>query len=442
MLPLQRFSEFIRENGLFALGQRVLLAVSAGKDSVLMAHLFNESRFPFGIAHCNFGLRGAESAADEAFVRALAGRLNVPFFHTEFSTTAYKTDNKLSIQMAARALRYAWLEQVRSENGYACVATAHHQSDATETVLLNLVRGTGLAGLHGILPKRELLIRPLLFLDGPEIAEIVAAEKIAFREDSSNAGMVYQRNRIRHDVIPALKALNPGLHQTFAENSRRFAQAEELVCREIEKARTALFITVGNLTTIDMAGLRRLHPFQLFLFGLFKVYGFSADVLQDLERSLGGHSGKTFRSKSHTLTIDRGRLVLTETQTAIADVLVPAAPALVRWGDRTFRCREAGPDAIPAGSSSTALLDASKLVYPIRIRSWATGDSFRPLGLRGSKKVSDVLVGMKIPLPLKNTIAVFENGNGEIVWVAGYRISDDYKIGSRTKKVAIFESDE
>jgi tRNA(Ile)-lysidine synthase len=226
MLPLQQFQDFIREQALFNKDNRILLAVSGGKDSVLMLHLFKAIGVNFGVAHCNFNLRGAEAQRDENFVKMLSSSLGLPFYVTHFETKKYAQTHKISTQMAARELRYAWFEEIRANHGYDYIALAQHQNDAVETLLINLTRGTGISGLHGILPKRDKLIRPLLFLSRSDIEVLISENQLEFVEDSSNASLDYTRNKIRHTVVPALAEINPRLEKTFTENISRFAQVE------------------------------------------------------------------------------------------------------------------------------------------------------------------------------------------------------------------------
>src|ERR1700761_1181499 len=226
MLPVKNFTDFIEQNKLFGHNSKILAAVSGGMDSVLMPHLLKAAGFNFGIAHCNFQLRGDEALADQQFTKRLAAQLDVPFHTIDFDTKKYAAEKKISIQMAARELRYQWFDQISQQAGYDTIALAHHQNDAIETILLNLTRGTGIAGMHGILPRNGNLVRPLLFLRRDEIDELVKENKLGFVEDSSNASVKYARNKLRHEVIPKLKELNPSLEKTFDNNLRHFRDME------------------------------------------------------------------------------------------------------------------------------------------------------------------------------------------------------------------------
>ncbi len=437
-----RLQQFVMENNLFMPSDRLLLAVSGGRDSVLMCRLFADAGYPFGIAHCNFKLRGGDSDADEAFVSNLARTYQVPFFSTSFDTIRYAADRRVSVQMAARELRYQWFETVRAENGFRGIALAHHQNDVVETMLLNMVRGTGIAGLHGILPKRDRLIRPLLFLKGSEVEEAVCALGLPYRDDLSNFSTKYARNKLRLEVIPLLKELNPVLEDTFMTNSIRFAEVELVLQQYVTDLRKKLFQDTGSGGyRIPLRDLRRLQPVHTLLFELFRPFGFSAAVLNDLAAAFSGVPGKRFLSGSHQLVIDREMLLLSPLTAHRPDsVWIEVPDSCVTWGENTFCIREAPDQEIAPGPGVYAVkLDAANIRYPLCIRSWKQGDVFRPLGMQGKKKLSDFFVNLKIPVPEKPRVPVVENGNGDIIWVVPYRIDDRYKITGETKKVLILE---
>jgi tRNA(Ile)-lysidine synthase len=443
MLPLDRFLSFIGENNLFNPDEKVLLAVSGGKDSVLMTHLFNEAGFKFGIAHCNFQLRGDESREDASFTSQLALKLGVPYFNISFDTAQYAKEHQLSIQMAARELRYNWFEEVRSEGGYNYIALAHHQSDTTETVLLNLVRGTGIAGLHGILPKRDRLIRPLLFLKRDEIDTIVESNNLPYREDSSNSSNKYARNKIRIDVIPALKEINPLLEDTFEKNGKRFQELEDFLNQQVSHLREQLFKTnpSGDLI-IQIEALKNLQPQRLMLYELFKPFNFKEPVMDDLAKSWDRHAGKIFESVHYQLLLDRGQLILSERNIFTEyEKLIEEGDAITRWGNLVVNISEAERSNTDIRKQpSLAYFDKELLQFPLKLRHWKEGDYFHPFGMKGRKKLSDYFVATKVSLRDKKRIPILENGNGDILWVVGYRADDRYKITAHTKKVIIFET--
>lgn len=406
-----------------------------------MAHLFAEAKFKFGIAHCNFKLRGEHADGDEQFVEELAGKLHVPFHSIHFETSVYAKQQGISIEMAARTLRYKWFEQIRSINSYSYVALAHHQNDSVETVLLNLIRGTGIAGLHGILPKREALIRPLLFLNREEIEVAVNDKNLVYRDDETNFSPTYLRNKIRIEVIPRLKEINPSLEKTFIENSHRFEELEELLHTYSDGLRRKLFHQQPDGGyRVAIKALQELRPLKTLIYELFSPYHFTSDVLDDLLVAWHkeNRTGKMFYSETHSLLINRNELIL---KTRYIDEeqqqeLVPGKPInfhhyniLVRLCDEIDKMHAEGMVAV----------DADRIVFPLVVRTWQEGDWFKPLGMTGKKKVSDFFISLKIPLSEKKRIPVVVNGNGDILWIVPYRIDNRYKITDKTKKVAILE---
>ncbi|RZL36712.1 MAG: tRNA lysidine(34) synthetase TilS, partial [Pedobacter sp.] len=282
MLPLQRFQDFIEHEKLFSKGSKILLAVSGGKDSVLMLHLFNKAGINVGVAHCNFNLRADEAQRDEHFVKTLALSLNLPFYVTHFDTKKYAAEHKISTQMAARDLRYNWFEEIRTAEGYDFIALAQHQNDAVETVMINLLRGTGISGLHGILPKRDKLIRPLLFLNRAEINKIIEDESLDFVEDSSNLNSDYTRNKLRLEVIPHLKEINPSLENTFAKNINRFTEIETFLNLQVEKISKEIVVKKADGFYIPLEKIKALQPKKLILFELLRPYGFIEAVAEEI----------------------------------------------------------------------------------------------------------------------------------------------------------------
>ena len=312
MLPVKQFVDFVEQNKLFAPANKILAAVSGGMDSVLMAHLLKSAGFNFGIAHCNFMLRGDEALADQEFTRSLAQQLNVSFHTISFDTRKHAADHKVSIQMAARQLRYQWFDDVCKTAGYHIIALAHHQNDTIETILLNLTRGTGIAGLHGILPVNGNLVRPMLFLTRNDIQTVIAREGLKFTEDSSNASTKYARNKIRHQVVPVLKELNPSLENTFENNLRHFRELEVLLNNSVEGLKAKLLIVHEGDVHISLDEIKELNPQRLLLFKLLQPYGFIEPVVDDLLTSLYKHPGKIFEGAGYRAIIDRGKLIISK----------------------------------------------------------------------------------------------------------------------------------
>ncbi len=440
MLPVQQFQEFIARHALFTRQKLVIAAVSGGKDSVLLAHLLKSSGFNFAIAHCNFQLRGAEANRDQDFTSNLARQLQVPFFLTEFNTADFAAENHISVQMAARKLRYEWFEKISSEQNYEVIALAHHQNDAVETILLNLTRGTGIAGMHGILPKNGKLVRPMLFLSKENIDEICTEENLNFVEDSSNASTKYARNKIRLEVVPKLKEINPNLEKTFEQNLERFRQLEQLLENQLQQLRDTSFIRQKSETRIKISALKNLHPQQLLLFGLLRGFNFSEQVVADLLLSLEKQPGKIFESPSHQLVLDREEIIIYPKKERGAEIAeIGENQNEVNFQGFKLKLLHDETPLIVKNNPMATSVDAAKLIFPLTVRNWQTGDSFFPMGMGHQQKLSDFFVHQKVPLHQKSLIPVLVNGNHEIVWIAGFRLDDRYKISSGTKKVVIFE---
>ena len=440
MLPLQSFKEYIGHHSLVDKGERILLAVSGGKDSVLMAHLFKQAGYKFGIAHCNFRLRAAESQRDEQFVSSLAAALEVPCYVTHFDTKAYAAAQKISTQMAARDLRYRWFEKIRQEEGYDKIGIAHHQGDVIETVLLNLTRGTGIAGLHGIQPKKELLIRPLLFLSAQDIHQLIISNDINFVEDSSNSSTAYARNKIRLAVVPVLRELNPNLEQTFEHNIRRFAETELVLQQVVAQLKADMCEVKSDGIYLPLEKVKALYPQRLLLFEILREYSFTENVVDEILHSLAKQSGTSFYSSGYRLTINRDFLMLTEKEESEvrSNIMIHPTDTFIEFDHQQLKMSFSDV-VFFENDNHKAFIDADLLIFPLVLRSWQDGDRFMPLGMSNYKKLSDFFVDQKIPLPNKEAIPVLINGNGDIVWLAGLRQDNRYKVTATTKKVAIFE---
>ncbi|MES2064095.1 MAG: tRNA lysidine(34) synthetase TilS [Bacteroidota bacterium] len=440
MLPVKRFVNFIEQNSLFTPANQILAAVSGGMDSVLMAHLLKAGGFNFGIAHCNFMLRGPEADADQEFTRQLAQQMGVAFHTINFDTQQYAADNKISIQMAARDMRYQWFDEISQSAGYDTVSLAHHQNDTIETILLNLTRGTGIAGLHGILPKNGRLVRPLLFLTRDEIQDIITAGGINYVEDASNASVKYARNKIRHQVIPLLKELNPKLEATFENNLRNFRDLEVLLNEKVDALKDQLLIADNGEVHIAIDEINKLSPKRLLLFKLLQPYGFTETVVDDLISALGKHAGRTFESQAFTLLIDRGKLIVSPKMDKMdTEVNIGPNDNNVTYNSYKLNLLHDDSALIIKDNPLAVSVDAALLVYPLKLRAWQQGDIFYPLGMKTKQKLSDFFIHQKIPLHKKSAVPVLVNGNGDIIWVGGYRPDERYKVSNNTKKVTIFE---
>lgn len=432
----EQFKSFVRTNRLLPANNPTLLAVSGGVDSVVMAHLFRTTGFLFGVAHCNFQLRGEESDGDELFVRQLADAWAVPFFAKRFETKTYAEQNGLSIQMAARELRYVWFREIAEEHGFERIATAHNLNDSVETALLNFVRGTGLSGLKGIAPLSGSVVRPLVFATRAEIERYATAQNLAWRDDSSNASDDYARNFLRHRILPFLEELNPNFLQTAARNLARLRESDENL-HFLLRAFFGEKPDSENEFSIDKQKLAQLPAPRRALRELLKNYDFTEDQARQMAENLD-HVGLELRSNAGwRLLNDREKILLAPPHSATlkahkihADDLMLTLPE----GGKIFLIHADVAPSFPDGREAV-LVDAAKLRFPLLLRAWQQGDWFQPFGLNGhSQKLQDFFTNLKLSRLEKEKVQVLENGDGAIIWVLGYRPDERFKVTSETKK--------
>ncbi|MFD2786786.1 tRNA lysidine(34) synthetase TilS [Hymenobacter rubripertinctus] len=437
---LDQIQQFIQENALFSPTDTVLVAVSGGLDSVVLADVLHRLGQPFAVAHCHFGLRAEEADADEEFVRKLAQQYQVPYFGEFFQTRKFAEQEGISTQMAARVLRYEWFERIRAGQSYACIATAHHQRDTAETMLLNLTHGTGLAGLHGIRPKTGHLVRPLLGVSKPDLFDYVVENRLIWREDASNDSPVYQRNRLRLEVLPVLRDMNPNLDQTMSITAERVGGAEEIVRRYVADTAAQAQRTEPEATYLDIRLLQKTAATTLVLHELLRPFGFSYIVTKDIVQSFGAEPGRRFESATHLLVKDREQLVITPRRlTHFGTHQLQAGQEALKIDGLHLRTELLEiPEGyeVPKGKA-VAALDADALKFPLTVRPWQEGDWFMPIGMKGKKKLSDFLIDQKVPLNLKDNVQVLVSADGKIVWVIGLRPDDRFKVTEETERVLV-----
>jgi len=440
---LEQFKHYVTGYRLFGPGEPILLAISGGIDSMVMAELFHRAGYNFAIAHCNFALRGAESNQDEQFVASIAESYGVRLFVNHFKTREYAGFNKVSVQMAARTLRYEWFDELLQTEGYKVVATAHHLDAQNETVFINVLRGTGISGLHGILPYRSKIVHPLMFAFRREIEEFAGDEAIAYREDSSNRSSKYVRNKIRHDLVPLLGEINPEFRKTITGTIDRMRETEILLDNHIEQIREQVEVLNDGLVTFKIPELKKLQPTDVYLYELLKPYNFNRSVTNEIASALDELSGKQFFSPTHRVVKDRDLLLITEPGPAetlhIGDILINKGvtelkkPVQLRFSSlQNQACLQISK------SGSTATLDASKLEWPLRLRKWQEGDAFVPYGMTNSKKLSDFFIDNKFSIVEKENIWLLISGK-EIVWLVGHRIGNQFRITPETTTILQIE---
>jgi tRNA(Ile)-lysidine synthase len=434
---LQQFRQFIRENQLFAGDKPILLAVSGGMDSITLCALFHLAGFTFGIAHCNFRLRGAESDGDEDFVSQLALKYGVKFHSIRFDTTEYASSKGISIQMAARDLRYAWFDELVNSEGYSAVATAHHLDDQSETFFINLLRGAGLAGVHGILPKQGHVVRPLLFASREQIDDFVRDNRLPYREDSSNKSRKYLRNRLRHELMPVLMDIDPAFSRKLDNTMHHLRGVEDILNQRVEEVSALLLKKEKDAFNIEISKLKELHPADTWVYLLLQQFGFSTVVLKAVFEALDGISGKKFFSPTHRLVKDREMLIIEPLSTLNPEqkeyLIGQETPGIKHPFPMEFQSLQVA-EALPLlHNPDYACLDAGMLTYPLTLRRWQKGDSFVPFGMKGRKRISDFLIDLKLSIPEKEKIWLLLSA-GQVIWIVGKRVDERYRITKNTQQ--------
>ncbi len=436
---LEQLLNHIDRHALCKTTDKILLAVSGGVDSMVMLKLFRDAGFRIAVAHCNFRLRGTESDADEAFVKQSCQQLDVPCFSKGFDTQEYAASQKISIQMAARDLRYEYFRELKATFGFDYIATAHHFSDSIESIFLNLVRGTGIDGFRGIAASKEDVIRPLLFATRLMIRDYAVATGVAWREDASNDSDDYARNFVRHQIIPKLVEMNPGFEDGFRSTQERMLGARELARGFIQQLRSSASTWGDDTITLNIEAIQQSEYAAVLLWEMVKNFGFNFDQCQKITQD--HQPGKLFYSDTHQLLVDRRVYILDRIRPhGIVSQVVEENQALAGNGSITLVIREVPKsDFQLRRESAVAQMDADVLRYPLLWRKWQAGDYFVPLGMRANKKVSDFLIDLKIPFNSKADVTVLESA-GEIAWIVGHRISDRFKVTPDTQRVIVIES--
>ena len=434
---LEQFQLYINRYHLIAQGDHLILALSGGIDSMVLADLLLKTKVQFVAAHCNFHLRGEESDDDERFVREFAERNGVQCFVKHFDTGKYAAEHGVSIEMAARDLRYAWFEELRQQLGYDKIAVAHHADDQAETFFINLLRGAGLRGLKGMQPQNGVIIRPMLWTSRERIHQFAVENNITWREDHTNAESVYLRNKIRNQLLPAFDELHPEARQGLYKSLEHLASENELY-RELLKEKLSQIVTCDD-------GVQKVKvpepvegptSFQL-LFEWLRQYNFNTDQCHFIFEAMETGIGNKYLSPTHQLVIGRNELQLSEIkpvadeeiQIEVGEVDV-TSPIHLR-----FTRFENDADFVIDKSRDVAQLDYDKLRFPLTLRHWRHGDRFCPLGMKGSKLLSDFFVDQKFTEVQKANVFLLVSADNRILWVVGHRIDDGFKATSETKSI-------
>lgn len=431
---LQDFKKHIKSQFPFLQKSRILIAISGGIDSVVLSHLCSKLELNFTMAHCNFNLRSKESDDDENFVLSLAETFNTEVFVQHFDTQSYAELHKCSIQMAARELRYDWFQELAQHLNYDYILTAHHKDDDLETFLINFTRGTGLNGLTGIPPKNKNIIRPLLPFSREQIEDYAKTNHIKWREDSSNSSQKYLRNKLRHEVVPILKAINPQVLDTFKNTQLYLNDTASIVKDRIEQFRkTAILKQDDSSISYSITEFKKTKNPKAYLYQLFKNYGFSE--WDDVTNLLDAESGKYVKSNTHKLTKHREFLILSLNKKES----INRQAIFINEDDQTIKTSIGSLKLMYVNTASnntqnTIYVDADSLIFPLEFCPYQTGDTFQPLGMKGKKKVSKYLKDKKLtPSKKENTWVL--TSNDKVVWVVGLRADERFKITDKTLRI-------
>ena len=431
---LERFQSYINRCHLIAEGEKVILALSGGIDSMVLADLLLKTKVEFVAAHCNFHLRSEESDGDEQFVYKFAERHGIQCFVKHFDTEQYAAEQGISIEMAARDLRYAWFEQLRQQLGYDKIAVAHHADDQSETFFINLLRGAGLRGLKGMQPQNGVVIRPLLWASREQIRRYAAENHIVWREDHTNAESVFLRNKIRNQLLPVFDELQPDARQGLYKSLEHLASENELY-RELLKEKFGQIIEENDVCQI-IGRQYFVNNFQL-LFEWLRNYDFNTDQCQFIYEAIGTGIGNQYNSSTHRVIIGRDDLQLSEIkEDANDEIQIEIREEEVFSPIHLCFSRFERTDGFVIDKSpEVAQLDFDKTRFPLTLRHWRYGDRFYPLGMKGSKLLSDFFVDQKFTEWQKRNVWLLVSADDDILWVVGWRIDDRFKVTSETKSV-------
>lgn len=436
---LKEFENFVEENSLFNHNHKLLVAVSGGADSVALVDILSKNKYEFSIAHFNFRLRGIDSEMDEIFVKNLAKKYNVQFFVENADTIQYAKDRKISVEMAARKLRYDWFNSIIATNNLNFIATAHHSDDNVETILLNLAKKTGLRGLCGIPIKNNNVVRPLLFASKKQIMEYCNQNNLLFRTDHTNFETVYERNKIRHLVIPQFKQVSTVFEQNVVETANILKKYSQLIDNQIVKFKNKCSVQNSNSIEIDVQKAREFEPIDLYFYEFLKDFGFNNDHIKNLILSLN-KPGNIFYSKTHKIIVERNKVFITPIIVADKQIIVINKHQLLNnlsLNKNILNCKIVNVEDLKIEKSPNfAYFDIDKIQFPIIFRHWQDGDYFYPFGFAKKKKLSNFFVDKKIGGYEKMNIWLMLSVN-KIAWIVGYRSDDRFKIDDSTQNVLV-----
>lgn len=428
-----KVEKYIARHNLLKEGDKVLVALSGGADSVALLHALTRLNYDCTAMHCNFHLRGEESNRDEQFCKSLCEELGVPLHTVHFDTAGHAKEKRVSIEMAARELRYTAFEEQRAATGSQAIAVAHHRDDSAETILLNLTRGTGIKGLCGISPKNGYIIRPLLCVGRREITDYLKHYKREYVTDSTNLTSDYTRNKIRLEVIPKLAEINPSIKESLAATGQKMREAELIYRRAVEESIER--VKEGN--TINIAALEKEIAPATILHEILSPLGFNSTQTDEISASLKENGSKQFQAERWSIIKERQRLIITPREEIIAIHEQLPSTGAVKTSQGTLTIENGTFDGTISKKRNTATLDAGKLQLPLTLRHAKKGDRFAPFGMRGTKLVSDYLTDCKRSLLEKREQLVVTDRNGEIVWLVNERPAAPFCVNKNTIEIII-----
>lgn len=431
----RRIAQYISRHTLMPDGAKVLVTLSGGADSVALLHILRKLEYNCIAVHCNFHLRGEESMRDQNFVEELCRRLHTPLQIVDFDTEEYAKEKKISTEMAARELRYTAFERIRSEQQADAIAVAHHRDDSAETLLLNLMRGCGIRGLHGIRPKNGYIIRPLLCVGKEDILQYLKEENEQYVTDSTNLSSDYTRNKIRLELVPLMAQINPSIRQSIAETSERIAEAEEIYSQAINQAIER--VTDGK--TIDIVKLKQERAPRTILHEILSPYGFNSAQTDTIFENIDSDSGRRYPATEWKVIKDREKLLIAPIGKKFGETITLPREGKIETPYGILSIRREIFCGVIHKQRNTATLDAAKIAQPLILRSTKRGDRFHPFGMKGTKLVSDYLTDCKRNIIEKEQQFVVTDANDNIVWLVNERPSANHSVKHHTSDVIILE---
>jgi tRNA(Ile)-lysidine synthase len=432
---IKLFNEYVDKQSLPIRDKKLLLAVSGGVDSMVMLHLMISSGYSVEAAHCNFGLRGKESDLDEIFISEYCKTRDITFYSKRFDTVEHSKTPGVSIQMAARELRYKWFESLRIDQNLDYICLAHNKNDNVETFFINLLRGTGISGLTGIDPLSNYLVRPLLFATREMIENYATKNGVTYREDSSNIETKYLRNRVRHLILPQFEKINPDAISTIDESIKKLSDAANVFKSTILSVKEKIVIRSKNHFEILKEDLLTLQPIDIYLYEIFNEYGTTPGQIEELKSLLKAETGKMVITPSYRIISDRKSILIVPNSVVNNDPIIINNENDLLNHNHFFIVNRVNKERFkPVQESNTIWIDANKLQYPITIRRWQNGDSFSPYGLKGSKKISDLLIDIKMPIHQKESVRVVISGD-KIVWIIGIKADRHFNVSNSCNNI-------